>query len=290
MAIELRPNTEYRLASTDASVMRVMSSEDHLNGLISRGRTEITGSLFVTGDVTVGGTVIGTVDGSALQLDSDGIGAGGNPTGGVDQLRLTSLTNSQGAGIGFTDHLTPATAFDSRQRGYLRFFHADANNRTGTGAVFKFGSSETLAVDLGSADLWATEVTASTITAASELRSKGDVIAYYSSDKRMKDNIINISNPLDKIQQIRGVYFDWNAKGPDWTRTHYYGSSTGSLHDVGLIAQEVQSILPEAVRTRDSGYLAVDYKRLVPLLVEGIKDQQKQIESLEGRLSKLENR
>ena len=125
---------------------------------------------------------------------------------------------------------------------------------------------------------------------AGEIRSGADVIAYYSSDRRLKDNIFVIKDPIDKIKKISGVEFDWNEKGPHWTRAKYFGDPSGSLHDVGVIAQEVQEVLPEAVRERDNGTLAVKYDKIVPLLIEGIKDQQKQIESLEARIKKLENK
>jgi hypothetical protein len=123
-----------------------------------------------------------------------------------------------------------------------------------------------------------------------EIRSGGDVIAFYSSDRRLKDNIFVIEDPIDKIKKISGVEFDWNEKGPHWTKDEDFGNPSGSLHDVGVIAQEVQKVLPEAVKERDNGFLAVKYEKIVPLLIEGIKDQQKQIESLEARIKKLENK
>ena len=55
-------------------------------------------------------------------------------------------------------------------------------------------------------------------------------------------------------------------------------------HDVGVIAQEVEAVLPEVVITRDSGYKAVKYEKIVPLLIEAIKDQQKQIDELKSKL------
>ncbi len=124
---------------------------------------------------------------------------------------------------------------------------------------------------------------------AGEGRFTGDLIAYYSSDERMKDNIITLGNPIEKIKQIRGVSFDWNSNGPEWTRG-WEGEPDGKKRDIGIIAQEVQKVLPEAVIERDDGYLAVDYEKIVPLLVEGIKEQQTTIEDLQSRIKKLENR
>ena len=125
---------------------------------------------------------------------------------------------------------------------------------------------------------------------AGEIRSGADVVAYYSSDKRLKDNIFIIEDPINKIKKIKGVEFDWNKKGPLWTRAEYFGDPSGSLHDVGVIAQDIQKVLPEAVRERKDGYLAVKYEKIVPLLIEGIKEQQNTIEDLETRIKKLENK
>ncbi len=123
-----------------------------------------------------------------------------------------------------------------------------------------------------------------------EIRATGDVIAFHSSDERMKDNIFIIKDPLEKINALRGVTFEWNDKGPKWTKSEEWKRA----RDVGVIAQEVKKVLPEAVKERKSEegqeWLAVDYKRLVPLLIEGIKEQQKQIDNLKDCIIKLENK
>ena len=108
-----------------------------------------------------------------------------------------------------------------------------------------------------------------------------DVIAFASSDKRLKENVKPLDNALDKIEKINGVEFDW-IDGKD-----EYGNSVHSNtgHDVGVIAQEVEKVLPEVVTTRDNGYKAVKYEKLVPLLIEAIKEQQQQINKLEEKLN-----
>lgn len=103
--------------------------------------------------------------------------------------------------------------------------------------------------------------------------ASGDVIAFQSSDERLKDNIQPIESPLEKIFQINGVSFDWNNK-----QDLYSG------RDVGVIAQEIESVLPEIVQTRESGMKAVRYEKIVALLIEAIKEQQLQIDELKARL------
>ena len=110
-----------------------------------------------------------------------------------------------------------------------------------------------------------------------DVLADGDVVAYNSSDIRLKDNIQVIQGSLDKIGEIRGVEFDWNDKSPGWARERG--------HDVGVIAQEVQKVVPEIVVERKSGYLGVDYKRLVPLLIESVKELKEEIEELKKKVN-----
>ena len=116
----------------------------------------------------------------------------------------------------------------------------------------------------------------STTISGSLINSSGDIVAFQSSDKRLKDNLTHILNPIEKVKQISGYEFDWNDK-----QDIYKG------HDVGVIAQEVEKIMPELVRDNSNGYKAVKYEKLVPLLIESIKDQQKQIDELKKKLEEL---
>lgn len=111
-----------------------------------------------------------------------------------------------------------------------------------------------------------------TTTISGSLNVTGDVTAYHTSDRRLKDNVEVISQPIEKIKQINGVSFDWNDK------------SEHSGHDVGVIAQEIEAVLPELVKTKDSGYKAVRYEKIVALLIEAVKEQQLQIDELKAKL------
>ena len=108
-----------------------------------------------------------------------------------------------------------------------------------------------------------------------EIVATGDITAFYSSDERLKENIEVIPDALNKVKQIKGVSFDWKENISDVT------SKTG--HDIGVIAQDIEAILPELVTTRDSGYKAVSYEKIVALLIEAIKDQQLQIDELKSK-------
>ena len=98
------------------------------------------------------------------------------------------------------------------------------------------------------------------------------------SDSRLKDNLTPITNPVDKIKSLRGVEFDWNS-----------GEHVGT-HDVGLIAQDVEAVLPEAVTTQEDGYKNLAYTKVIPLLVEAMKEQQTMIEALRAEIELLKNK
>jgi len=100
-----------------------------------------------------------------------------------------------------------------------------------------------------------------------------DITAFYTSDERLKNNIRRIEDPLEKVISISGNTYTWNEK------------SGKEGNDVGVIAQEIQKVLPEAVTERSNGYLAVNYEKIIPLLVESIKELSNKVESLERRIT-----
>ena len=113
----------------------------------------------------------------------------------------------------------------------------------------------------------------------SVIRASGDVVAFNSSDKRLKDNIVTIGSPLQKIGRIGGYEFDWNEN------QHVYRG-----HDVGVIAQEIEEVIPEAVKDRDGGYKGVQYDKIIPLLIEGIKELTKKTKKLEKEIRVLRHK
>jgi len=115
-------------------------------------------------------------------------------------------------------------------------------------------------------------VNTSGVGVTGDVNATGDVVAYYSSDKRLKDNIIRIENPLEKVEKIGGYTFDWNDNQQTYTGK-----------DVGVIAQEIQEVLPELVTERDNGYLAVKYEKIVPLLIESIKELKQEVDDIKQK-------
>ena len=120
---------------------------------------------------------------------------------------------------------------------------------------------------------------------AGEIRASNEITAYYTSDERLKENVVLIGNPIEKLMQIRGVSFDWTEE-----HIKSKGGEDGYFvrkHDIGVIAQEIEKVLPEIVATRDNGYKAVKYEKIVPLLIECIKEQQTQINQILARLEMM---
>lgn len=115
-----------------------------------------------------------------------------------------------------------------------------------------------------------------------EIRATNNITAYFSSDERLKENVRDIPQALDKVIAIGGKQFDW---------TDEYIENHGGLHDYfltkqsfGVIAQDVEKVFPEAVRTRDDGYLAVDYERMCALAFQAIKELRQEVAELKEQI------
>lgn len=124
-----------------------------------------------------------------------------------------------------------------------------------------------------------------TSTPTARLQVAGDIIANSiagSSDARFKTNITPILHPLAKVLQLRGVNFDWDQK-------QFPQRSFSSQRALGFIAQEVEKVVPEVVQTEQTveGYKSVQYDKVVALLVEAIKEQQRQIDQLKKEIKKI---
>jgi len=109
------------------------------------------------------------------------------------------------------------------------------------------------------------------IYATGDISADGDVAASVSSDERLKEDIKPIENATDKVNQLSGNTFKWKD------------CATYNGDDIGVIAQEVQKVIPSAVKERYDGYLKVDYSRIVPLLLQSIKELSQKVETLEAK-------
>ena len=97
------------------------------------------------------------------------------------------------------------------------------------------------------------------------------------SDITLKENLVKIATPLEKLLQISGYTFTWKENAP--ARQHI----SNIVEDAGLIAQEVESILPQIVRSNEDGSKALNYNGVVGLLVEAIKELTEKVNALENK-------
>ena len=113
------------------------------------------------------------------------------------------------------------------------------------------------------------------------LQVNGEVIS--PSDKRLKTDFIKLTKGLDIVKSLNGYYFSWNTLA-----INQLGFK--DKKQIGLIAQEVEKLVPEIVFKSTNGYKAIDYSKISAVLVEAIKEQQKIIEKLESRINQLEEK
>lgn len=122
-----------------------------------------------------------------------------------------------------------------------------------------------------------TSVGIGTTTPACKLQVIGRIMTdnmNQTSDMRLKKNIVTIDNALSKIQSVRGVYFNWRN---DVIANRNFDTTL----QMGVIAQEIEKVFPQLVLTDNAGYKSVEYSNMVAVLIEAIKEQQRQIERLE---------
>ena len=179
----------------------------------------------------------------------------------VEGSNITLTTEGKTITIASTDTNTTYTA-------------GEGGGLTLSGTEFSINESAYVQLDSLSAGSTGT-------VSSGEIHAASDIVAYSGSDKRLKTNIQPIQDPLTKLQKIGGYTFDWIPNQD-------IHSHTGN--DIGVIAQEIEEVLPEITTTRDNGYKAVKYEKLTAYLIECVKAQQTHIQQLEDRIVKLEKK
>jgi len=233
------------------------------NGLIALDNSTITGSLTVTGGIT--GSLLGTAS-YAFNADLlDGRDSSVFATTGSNQFNgnqtITGSLTVTGQITAQTLNVQQVTSSIVYSSGSNIFGSSLSDTQQFTGSVSISGS---LAVGATGSGIFG------------RIDASNDIVAFSTSDIRFKENIVSIDKPLEKIAQIGGYTFDWKPI-PELTSLHGF---TGP--DVGVIAQEIQKVLPEVVIERDNGFLAVKYEKIIALLIESIKE-------LSAKVNKLEN-
>jgi hypothetical protein len=145
----------------------------------------------------------------------------------------------------------------------------------GTGVAVSATTGDSCSISIGQSVATSASPTFAGLTINGAITATGDITAFFTSDKRHKNNIQTIPNALEKVSKLNGVTWEWNDDVNEVTK---------QSPKTGLIAQEVLEVLPEVVKQKEDGFLGLDYSKMMGLLVEAIKEQQSQIEELKSKL------
>lgn len=194
---------------------------------------------------------------------------GGSNTNVTNKWSPTGLNNVNVSyrGIGSQPHFSTKVWFDGaiEARGAESKFYTSTftDPAVGTAAIIKATGN---------------------IALTGNLIANGEVTAYRSSDIRLKTNITDLKG-IDLIRKLRPVEYDWTDEAMQL-------KAPGSKHAYGLIAQEVEQIIPDVVSHNmfSAGYLGIDYTRLVPLTISAIKDVDDEVTKLKKEVKELKKR
>jgi hypothetical protein len=239
-------SSQVDLASVTNNTTTNVSEGTNLYYTDARVKTKLDTETVISGSsqVSVGGDLSGTADSAT-----------------VTQVQGVALTSGEATQLANID----TTTISATQWGYV----GGLDQELAQASTVQFGK-----VGVGGASDATYE-----LKVTGDIGATGDIVAYISSDERLKDNIELISNPVEKVQELRGVTWEWNDEASDAAK---------DSPNVGVIAQDVEKVLPQLVHDRENGYKGVDYSKLTGLLIEAVKEQQDHISRLEERLSKLE--
>jgi hypothetical protein len=205
------------------------------------------------------GTVTGTLENSGNTTAHYIPFATGTSTG-AKSLKFSTDTAGGDTGLKYVPGEGASNAFGTLyvDRTISKLFYVDADNQL-TDTQLK---THRIGVNMSSAGV------------DGRIDASNDIVAFSSSDMTLKENIIPIPNALDKVLSLGGYTFDWKKEKE---KEHGY---TGS--DIGVLAQEVEDVLPSAVRKNNFGNKAVRYEKLIPLLVQSIKELKSELDDLKS--------
>jgi hypothetical protein len=259
------------LTGTDSSSVAfgtggtVVYTSNKLSVHAATSSSELAG--VISDETGTGVLVFGTAPTFTTSID-------GGSTFGAFASSSTLTMGYTGTGAGSTTNISTAATSGA----YTKIVNIGTAGTTGSTTQINIGSSVTgqTLIRGGLA------VGNTTNTTDGEIRATGTITAYYSDD-RLKDRRGNIEFALEKVLSLNGFYYTPNEVAQDL--------GYKLKPEVGLSAQEVQAIMPQVVVPApiDENYLTIQYERLIPLLVEAIKEQQGQIEELKSKLDKLEH-
>ncbi|WP_284705093.1 tail fiber domain-containing protein [Flavobacterium tyrosinilyticum] len=197
---------------------------------------------------------------------------------------LTNANSVNGAQIILSNASLPSIAFS--HIGSPTYWRVGYNNAN-TGFCVYEGTTNRLAIVNGTGYMGiGTTAPTEKLHVVGNIRATGFVSAngtILTSDARFKMNVQDIGNALDIVKNLRGTTYNFDTQ-------QFPDRGFVSTKQYGVIAQEVEKIVPELVTTASDGYKGVNYQAMVPLLIEAVKEQQKQIEAKDAKIKELEER
>ena len=187
--------------------------------------------------------------------------------GGVNNARIGILSTSNSVGASQLQFGDP----DNSQVGRIYYEHSDDSMRFHTNNTerMRINSSGNVGIGITSPGV--------ALDVSGAIRATGDITAFYTSDRTLKTNIENISDPINKVKELNGVSYNWTEAA----QKKY--NHLNDQKEIGVIAQDVEKVLPEMVAQREDGTKAVRYERMCALLIECVKDLQNQIDELKDK-------
>ena len=262
---------------------------DNLSGYVANEHIDHTGVSITAGNgLTGGGTIAATrtlnigagtgitVNADSVQIADNGVGAtqlnvAGNGSNGQylasDGDGTMTWTNiPAGYTVANSSDNRILTAVDSTNgnaEANLTFDGTDLGVLAG--AVSASGTGRFLSLGINTAPSGV----------AGAILATNDVVAFASSDERLKENLEPIGSAVEKVEQLTGYTYNWIPM----EGVHVYGD----MKDVGVIAQEVEKVLPELVSDRENGYKAVKYEKLTAVLIQAVKELSERVKTLESK-------
>lgn len=274
------------LLTIQGSVEGIQSTIDVLGGTVNVTATHIT----AVKDLKIGGDLI-TVDTSTSQLVVTADGKSGTivlrpntvsayvaealtesvtyattGTFAVDDVRNIQV----GATVTVKNVLSTVTSVDTGKN-YVTVT-PEFSNPLNVGTILTFTNP-----------FFATSENSGDLIVQGNIYATGNITAYYASpsDVRLKENVVKIDNALERVKQISGVFYDWTE---EYVAT-LPNADTFVKADTGVIAQDVQQAIPQAVTTNDKGYLGVKYEKLAGLIIEAIKELAADVEEIKKKIN-----
>jgi hypothetical protein len=260
-----------KLASdTSLTANSLIVSGGSVNAFDCTGSAIISGSLTISGNINIAGATNFTSNVSGGNISMTTVTA----TNISGTLTTAAQPNITSVGTLTTLNVSGTAFSGAVQTGNIAANNVTASNNinasTFSGTSISVGS---IAVS-GTSTFTGVSTFDNNLTVNGELRCVNDIVAFFSSDARLKTNISTLENTLDKLETVKGVSFNWNQLAQD--------NGKDNTKQIGIIAQDLETVFPELVHTKDDGYKTVDYIKLTAVLLQAVNELRQEIKNFKS--------